>query len=295
MPLPDRETVQRAIGLDLGSTSFTYDARDVALYALGIGAPADPLDQGQLRFVFQGSRRGFQVFPTFAVCFSHALTQRLLSGNLAGIIYEPMMLLHGEQRLQLLNDLPPAATVHSRLRIADIFDKGSGMLVIIDVESCLENGTPLSSATTSVFLRGYGGYGGARGDSPKSQLPARQPDRTVEERTLPQQALLYRLSGDANPLHVDPDSAAVGQYERPILHGLCTFGFAARALVGQFGAQDATRLRSISARFAGHVFPGETLVTQMWQLAPGEVAFQTKVKEREQVVLSHARARLQPL
>ncbi len=291
MSTPSQEQVAAAIGLELPSLLFRYSQRDAALYALGVGAPADPLDAAELRSVYELSP-DFQVLPTFAVLFSKDLISQLMTGCIAGIQYEPMLLLHGEQELDLHRPLPPSATVISRLRIADIQDKGSGALIIFAVESATEAGEKLASARTSVFIRGIGGFGGQRGESVKLPPPSRPPDIVHVEATLPTQALLYRLSGDANPLHADPQMAARGGYHAPILHGLCTFGFAARAIIKLCCENDASRLRSIRTRFSQPVFPGETLITEIWSLSEGEIRFQTRSKERDVVVLSQASARL---
>ena len=293
MSVPSLETVKRALGSELGRTRLTYDERDVALYALGIGAPNDPFDMEELRLVYELSSLDFQVFPTFAVTFGNDLLGLLLTGEIAGIKFNPMMLVHGEQELELFRPLPPATTVLSNIKIADIFDKGSGMLIIFDIESFGESGERLALARTSVFIRGLGGFGGKRGTSSKMDLPNRPPDCVVQETTLNKQALLYRLSGDTNPLHADPQMAAIGGYDKPILHGLCTFGYAARAILQRFGNNAPSRLRSIRARFVQHVFPGETLKTEMWAVATGAVAFRTRAVERDVVVLSQARAQLE--
>ena len=178
------------------------------------------------------------------------------------------------------------------ISVAEILDKGSGLLLILDVVSCDESGDLLARARTSLFIRGLGGFGGPRGESSRISLPDRPPDATIEEATLDRQALIYRLAGDANPLHVDPRMAAIGNFDKPILHGLCTLGFSARALLKHYCDNDAYQLAAIGARFAHHVFPGETLVTQMWREGAGEICFQTKVKERDAVVLSDASALL---
>ena len=287
MPPPSLDIVNRAIGAELASTTYSYIERDVALYALGVGAPADPLDQAELRFVYELSALGFQALPTFAVVFSYELNRQLVKGEIAGIQYNPMMAVHGEQFLRVRKPLPAAATVTSTIRIADIYDKGSGLLMIIDITSRLENGEELATALHSLFFRDLGDFGGERGPSTKWALPARPPDCIHEQPTQGTQALLYRLAGDDNPLHADPAMAAIGGYEKPILHGLCTMGFAARAILKHCADNDPTRFDSISVRFARHVFPGETLVTEMWRGGDGEVQFQARVKERDVVVLSH--------
>ena len=259
---------------------------NVALYALGIGAPADPLDEDELKFVYELSRIGFQVFPTFAVVFSYALNRSVPKGEIAGIKYHPMMAVHGEQFLQVFEPLPKVATVTSTFTISDIYDKGSGLLMVIDIVSCLEDGSKLATARQSLFFRGLGGFGGERGPATKWDMPARQPDYVLEEPTQAAQALLYRLAGDDNPLHADPQLVAQGGYEKPILHGLCTMGFAARAILKRCGENDPGRFKSINVRFSRHVFPGDTLVTEIWRETDSEIQFQTKVKERDVVVLS---------
>ena len=291
MTSPSLQIVQQAIGLQLEPAEFSYDERDVALYALGIGAPADWLDQIELSFVYELSGQGFKVFPTFAVIFSKEANNLLLTGEFASIRFQPMMLVHGEQYLEILSPLPSRATVTTSMKVSDIFDKGSGMLIVIDAKSVDQSGTVLAKARSGVFIRGIGGFGGERGRSASSNLPQRAPDIIHEEGTLETQALLYRLSSDANPLHVDPQMAAFGNYDKPILHGLCSYGFAARAIVKHCCENDALRLQSIGVRFAKHVFPGETLRTEIWLLEDGHILFQTKVKERDAVVLSHGKAR----
>lgn len=291
MSAPPPDTVKRAIGQILRQSSYTYDERDAVLYALGVGAPADWLDPDELKFVHE-VQPDFQVLPTFAVTYAKELHHLVLSGDMAGIKYNPMMLVHGEQGLRILASPPRAATVNSTITVADIFDKGSGLLMVLDVNSCDANGQLLAQARSSLFIRGLGGFGGERGQSSGTSPPDRCPDAEIEEATLTRQALIYRLSGDANPLHVDPRMAAIGNFDRPILHGLCTLGFGARAVLKRFCDNDAERLAGISARFAHHVFPGETLITDMWDMGAGEVRFQTKAKERDAVVLSNASAQL---
>ena len=286
------DIVNRAIGLELQPLVYSYEERDVALYALGIGAPADPLDQEELKFVYERSSGGFAVFPTFAVNFSGDLIHRFLSGNIAGIAFNPMMLVHGEQALELHLPLPPRATVRTSLRIARIYDKGSGMLLIIEGESVDEAEQKLACARSSIFIRGLGDFGGDRGPSTGIEASKTPPHITHEEKTSDRQALLYRLSGDVNPLHADPQMAAVGNFAKPILQGLCTYGFAARAILKQFCANEPQRLASIGARFSHHVFPGETLQTEIWSHDERELRFRTRALERKSVVLSNGRARL---
>ncbi len=287
------DIVNRAIGRELPALTYRYTERDAALYALGIGAPADPLDPEELKFVYERSSRGFAVIPTFAVIYSSDLIADFLTGSFAGIRFKPMMLVHGEQYLELRRPLPLRATIRTALKITRINDKGSGMLLTIEGKSVDETGMDLALSRSSVFIRGLGGYGGERGRSPKLERPQSAPDIKHDERTAASQALLYRLVGDANPLHADPQMAARGNYARPILHGLCTYGYAARAILKHCCGNEPRRLAAIGARFSQHVFPGETLRTEIWALDKHELHFQTWALEREALVLSQGRARLQ--
>lgn len=291
MKPPLRETVERATGAELLRARFAYSEREAILYALGVGAPAHWLAPDELKFVHE-LQPNFQVLPTFAVIFAKDLHDLVLSGNIAGIQYNPMMLVHGEQQLRLVKPLPRSAVVESTVKVAEIHDKGSGLLLTLEVESRDEFGGLLAQARTSMFIRGLGGFGGDRGPTRKFSLPDGPPDAVIAETTLERQALIYRLAGDANPLHVDPRMAAIGNFDKPILHGLCTLGFSARAVLMQYCGNDASRLAAISARFAHHVFPGETLVTEMWRAGADDMRFQTKAKERDAVVLSQASAQL---
>jgi 3-hydroxyacyl-CoA dehydrogenase/3a,7a,12a-trihydroxy-5b-cholest-24-enoyl-CoA hydratase len=286
------EQVQAAIGKPQSPFTYTYTERDVALYALGVGAPAHPLDADELKFVYELSTHedGFQVLPTFAVIYTSQTIHDILSGRIGDIEFNPMMLVHGEQALTLHQPLPKAATITCYPVISAIYDKGSGLLVVHDIVCKDENDTPLAELRSSMFIRGMGGFGGERGESDKSGTPPeRPPDAIVEEATSDKQALLYRLSGDINPLHADPTLSAVTGFDRPILHGLCTYGFAGRAILKTFCNNDPKRLKGIRTRFSKHVFPGETLITEMWQEGH-EIIFQTKAKERDEIVLSYATA-----
>ena len=291
MTPPSLEIVEQAIGAELLRARYAYSEREAVLYALGVGAPAHWLAPDEVKFVHE-SQPDFQVLPTFAVIFAREIHDLVLSGDIAGIKFYPLQLVHGEQQLEIAGSLPRAAVVDSSVRIADIHDKGSGLLLILAVESRDEAGQLLARARTSMFIRGLGGFGGERGSSSRLSPPQRPPDVIVQEETLTRQALIYRLAGDANPLHVDPLMAAIGGFDQPILHGLCTLGFSARAVLKRFCDNDAHKLAAITARFAQHVFPGETLVTEMWREGAGDIRFQTKVKERAVVVLSHASARI---
>jgi 3-hydroxyacyl-CoA dehydrogenase/3a,7a,12a-trihydroxy-5b-cholest-24-enoyl-CoA hydratase len=291
-PLPPRSPAQQlgprdAIGYEFAPVTTQYAAKDVSLYALSVGAAADALDAAELPFVYELSGDGFRPLPTFAVTFPFALLWQITA--VPGLRFNPALLLHGEQYLELRRPLPTKATLTHRARIADIYDKGSAALVLLDVTTSDETGQELAFNRSSLFIRGLGGFGGERGPSGGGPaLPDRAPDATHRQATTDNQALLYRLSsGDGNPLHADPAFAAAGGFQRPILHGLCTFGFAGRAVLRAFAGNDPARFKSIKARFARHVFPGETIVTEMWAADEGHVLFQSKVAERNEVVLSN--------
>jgi 3-hydroxyacyl-CoA dehydrogenase/3a,7a,12a-trihydroxy-5b-cholest-24-enoyl-CoA hydratase len=290
-PAPQSATLgpRDAIGYEFAPVTTSYAAKDVSLYALSVGAAADALDAAELPFVYELSGDGFRPLPTFAVTFPFALLWQITA--VPGLRFNPALLLHGEQYLELRRPLPTKATLTHRARIADIYDKGSAALVLLDVTTSDETGQELAFNRSSLFIRGLGGFGGERGPSGGGPaLPDRAPDATHQQATTDNQALLYRLSsGDGNPLHADPAFAAAGGFARPILHGLCTFGFAGRAVLRALAGNDPARFKSIKARFARHVFPGETIVTDMWQDAadPLRVLFQSKVAERNEVVLSN--------
>ncbi|MGH2727915.1 MAG: MaoC family dehydratase, partial [Actinomycetota bacterium] len=194
--------------------------------------------------------------------------------------------LHGEQDIEIARPIPTQAKVVSSGRIANIYDKGKGAVVVIETTTTDDAG-PLFTNRFSVFLRGEGGFGGERGPEPGNVPPDRAPDRVIESPTLPQQALLYRLSGDKNPLHADPNFAAMGGFSKPILHGLCTFGIACKAVVDDELGGDVTKVARYQVRFSGHVFPGETIVTSLWR-EDGKLLLQATTKERGLPVLTNA-------
>lgn len=293
MTAPSLDVVNNAIGMEMEAITYTYTERDVALYALGIGAPADWLDQDELKYVYELSTVGFKVIPSFGVIYSGAMIQSILSGNVGGIEFNPMMLVHGEQSLSIKKPLPTSGTITSTPKITNIYDKGSGLLMVTDVTSKDESDDILVVATSSMFIRGLGGFGGERGSSEKVEIPDRAPDVVHEERTMDKQALIYRLSGDINPLHADPQMAAVGNFDTPILHGLSFFGFATRAIIKHFCDNDSDKLTSIGVRFSKHVFPGDTLITEMWKVSDTDIIFQMKSKERDVIVLSNATATIE--
>ncbi|MBI2708994.1 MAG: MaoC family dehydratase N-terminal domain-containing protein [Actinobacteria bacterium] len=261
----------------VGSTSEParrrWDGKDAILYALGVGAGSlDPVDE--LAFTTENTDGvDQQVLPTMAVVIGLAG-----SGALSRVgSFDPAMLVHGEQAIELLGPLPVTGEVETVGEITGIWDKGSGAVIeSASTSTDTATGRPLFRSRSAVFVRGEGGFGGDRGPSgPRNVPPERDPDHVVAYPTRSDQALLYRLSGDRNPLHSDPSFAARGGFPKPILHGLCTYGFTGRALLHTLCASDPARFRSMEGRFSSPVFPGETLTVRMWVVGDGEAVFQT--------------------
>lgn len=282
MPINYDEIMQ----LKSAGNEFRYTDRDVILYALGIGFGRDPLDAKELKFVYEND---LQAVPTFAtvVGFGHSALSR------SGINF--LMVVHGEQRLTVHKPLPSEADVICDERVVGAIDKGEGKGALILMEKTIRektSGDLLCTLGSTIFARGDGGFGGPREGAPVPHtLPEREPDLSVECDTRVDQALLYALSGDRNPLHRDPNVAKMAGYDRPILHGLCTYGTACRAIVGSVCGYDAKKITGFDARFSAPVFPGETIVTQIWVDGP-LVSFRCKLKERGVVVLNNGKCTL---
>ncbi|MBX3224911.1 MAG: SDR family NAD(P)-dependent oxidoreductase [Labilithrix sp.] len=281
--------VDAALGFEMAPQKSQYDEKDLALYALGVGAGANPLDAGELQYVYENAS-DFRALPTFGVVPALGMVFEALKRgeNAPGMNYGFDRILHGEQLTELRRPLPPSAKLTHKAKIKEIWDKGKGAVVVTAITSFDEDGNELIYNELSTFVRGAGGWGGERGPSAEINVPPnRAPDATVEEKISASQALLYRLSGDINPLHADPGFAKAFGFDKPILHGLCTFGYAARHVIKAFSNNDPRFFKSIKVRFSDSVFPGETLVTEMWK--DGEkIVFRCKVKERDKTVISNA-------
>ncbi len=256
---------------------------DCILYALGLGVGSDPLDPAQLRFVYED---GLLALPTMAAVLAYPGFWVKEPGT--GIDW--VRVVHAEQRLTIHRPLPVEGALIGCSRITGIVDKGPGKGAILYSEREIADaatGTLYASVAQSAFCRGDGGFGGSSGPTwPVHPLPERAPDAVCDLPTLPQQALIYRLSGDDNPLHADPAVARAAGFERPILHGLCTLGIAGHALLKVCCGYDPTRLKSLSLRFSAPVFPGETIRTEMWRDG-ARISFRAKVAERDIVVLNN--------
>lgn len=264
------------VGLEGKPVERDWSSQQCLLYALGVGAGLDELEFS--------TNKHQKVLPTFAVIIGGGGVPIREIGS-----FNPVMLVHGEQAIELFGALPVDGRVRSQGRIRGIYDKGSGAVVETESESRdAATGELLLRTRSSLFLRGEGGFGGERGPSgPKNVPPEREPDHQVTYATREDQALLYRLSGDFNPLHSDPEFAARAGFPRPILHGLCTYGFTGRALLHTLCGSDPARFRSMEARFAKPVFPGQALTVQMW--VDGDAALFQTVDDAGDVVISQGR------
>jgi acyl dehydratase len=273
----------------------TYTADDAMLYALGVGVGADPMDERQLAFVNDTVPGSPRTLPTMAVILGYPGSW--MRNPETGIDFSKIV--HGEELIVLHAPLPAAGTVIARHRITHVVDKGAGRGATVTYEKDLfdkASGTKLATVTHTTFCRGDGGFAARDGltdvaPPPPPQVPERAPDFVCELATLPQQALLYRLCADRNPLHSEPAAARKAGFDRPILHGLGTFGVACHALLATCCGYEPTRLQRMFARFSAPVFPGETIRVEMYREG-GEIAFRALAKERNKIVLDYGRARI---
>ncbi|MFC8790412.1 MaoC/PaaZ C-terminal domain-containing protein [Streptomyces cinereoruber] len=254
----------KAVAAEPRSTEIAWGHKDVQLYHLGLGAGAPATDPAELRYTLESR---LHVLPSFATVAGGGMG--IVDGLSApGVDVDLMSVLHGAQSITLHRPLPTGGRAVSTSRVAAVHDKGKAAVLVLRSEAADADG-PLWTSDARIFVRGEGGWGGDRGPSDRLPLPDRAPDRTVERPVREEQALLYRLSGDWNPLHADPEFAALAGFDRPILHGLCTYGMTLKAVVDTLLDGDVTRVRAYRARFAGIVFPGETLRIRMWTVEGG--------------------------
>lgn len=271
-----------AVGAAIAGGSFTWDRDRIILYHLGLGAGSPQTDPNELAYTYE---KNLKVLPSWGVIPAFGAMGSL--GALPGMQFNPALLLHGEQDLEIHKAIPVTATINTSGKVAGIYDKGKAALVVLEMVSKDEAGDPLFTNRFSLFIRGEGGWGGDSGPKPGNEKPERDPDLVVESKTLPQQALLYRLSGDKNPLHADPEFSKLGGFDVPILHGLCSYGIVCKAVVDNMLGGDTGKVTRYQARFAGVVFPGETIVTAMWKDG-NTILIDAKVKERGLNVISNA-------
>jgi acyl dehydratase len=275
-----------AVGSEGEPTERSWNSKDALLYAVGVGAGGlDPTGK-ELEFTTENSKDVQQkVLPTFAVIIGGG------GGGMRNIgTFNPAMLVHGEQAIELNGPIPVEGKVRTVGKVTGIYDKGSGAVIASESTSVdAVTGEPRFTTRSAVFIRGEGGFGGDRGPSgPKNVAPDRRPDEVVTYDTRPDQALTYRLSGDRNPLHSDPEFAKMAGFETPILHGLCTYGFTGRALLHTLCGSDPAKFKSMEARFSKPVFPGDSLTVKMW-IDGNEAIFRTET-QRGDIVIDQGRA-----
>ncbi|KAJ7903595.1 hydroxysteroid dehydrogenase [Mycena olivaceomarginata] len=285
----DSALVAEAKKIPVDPVTYSYTERDVILYNLGIGAT-----ETDLQWVYEGDDE-FGAIPTFGV-----IPQFHASGSVPLDWlpdFNPAKLLHGEQFLSIKAPIPTSGELVSSARLLEVLDKGKAAAVTSVVETRDKSGKLIFENQSTVFIRGSGGFGGPRAGTDRgaataeNAVPKRAPDAVVEEKTTSSQAALYRLSGDGNPLHILPEFAAIGGFNKPILHGLCSMGISGKHCLPEIRGIPGHQSQTLESRFAGVVYPGETLVTQMWKEGQ-KVIFTTKVKERDAVVLASAGATL---
>jgi acyl dehydratase len=279
-----------AVGVVSEATERSWDSKDALLYALGVGAGALDPTGFELEFTTENSHGVTQrVLPSFAAIVGQGGGRQELGD------FDPAMLVHGEQSIRLYGEIPVAGTVSTTSKVSGMYDKGAAALVVLEGESRHTGSGALAfTSRTALFIRGAGGFGGPRnpeGD-PESELvaeplPTREPDEVVSYATRTDQALLYRLSGDRNPLHSDPAFAKRAGFDRPILHGLCTYGFTGRALLHAVCGSDPTRFGGMRARFSKPTLPGDTLTVSVWDISDrlsGAYRFRTQTQRGEIVI-----------
>ena len=266
----------KAVAAEPRSAEISWDHKDVQLYHLGLGAGRPATDPGELRYTLESR---LHVLPSFATV-AGAGTGVVGGLSAPGLDIDLASVLHGGQRVEVHRPLPVKGTATSTSRVAAVYDKGKAAILVLRTEAADDDG-PLWTSDARLFVRGEGGFGGERGPSERLELPEREPDRTVERGVREDAALLYRLSGDWNPLHADPEFAKLAGFDRPILHGLCTYGMTLKAVVDTLLGGDVSRVRSYAARFAGVVFPGETLRIRMWPDGDGRVQVTVTAAERD--------------
>ena len=280
--------IEKIKNMQLGSIEQSYDKRDTILYALGLGYGADPLDEGELPFVYEGNLR---CVPSYVnvLCHPGFWAQKPEFG------IDWVKLLHAEQEFKMHRPMPATGKLRGEYRVAGVEDKGPGRGALLHQEKELfdaASGEKIATVRSTLFLRGNGGEGGF-GTVPAAAepVPERAPDRVVTIPTLPRQALIYRLSGDWNPLHADPEIARTAGFARPILHGLCTNGLACRAIQSAYCDNDTARFGGMFVRFSKPVMPGETIRFEFFE-EPERLRFRAIAVERDTVVLDRCTATL---
>lgn len=266
----------KAVAAEPRSAEITWDHKDIQLYHLGLGAGTPATDPDELRYTLESR---LHVLPSFATVAGAGMG---VVGGLSapGIDVNLAHVLHGGQTVELHRPIPVKGSATSTSRVAAVYDKGKAAVLVLRTEVADADG-PLWTSDAQIFVRGEGGFGGDRGPSTRLEAPTGEPDRTVDRPVREDQALLYRLSGDWNPLHADPEFAKLAGFDRPILHGLCSYGMTLKAVVDTLLDGDVSRVRSYATRFTGVVFPGETLRIRMWR-SEGRIQVTVTAVERDE-------------
>jgi len=273
----------RAVGAAYPTVHTSWEERDVLLYHLSIGAGLEhPEEPNELRYAYEGD---LQVLPTFVAVPVYEVAFDI--NSLPGVDIDLTMVLHGEQQIEVHRPLPTSAEVTCTARLADVYDKGKAAVLVIETLVADAGGKPIVTSRSLAFARGEGGFGGEPGPPATGAPPQRPADARLRVPTARNQALLFRLNGDWNPLHADPAIAALGGFDRPILHGQCSYGAVLRAVVDAELSGDATAVRSYTTRFSGVVYPGEVLLTDVWR-EPGRLVLSTSAEGRDQPVLTQS-------
>ncbi|HBC56066.1 MAG TPA: 3-alpha,7-alpha,12-alpha-trihydroxy-5-beta-cholest-24-enoyl-CoA hydratase [Gammaproteobacteria bacterium] len=274
------------VGLEFDPIPASWSSKDVQLYACGVGCKPD--DEKELEFLYEG--RGPKVVPTYGV-----IPGMMAMGGMMGKIEMNLAtLLHGEQAITVHRPLPPNAKVEVKGRISEIWDKGKAAVVGCE-GTVVDKDGPICTTNATIFLGGQGGFGGERGPSSAgiNEPPNRDPDVVIEDETRPEQGAVYRLSGDPNPIHIDPNFAKMSGYDRPFLHGLCTYGFVGRAIIKGLCGGNHERFKSFEARFSDQVYPGDKIISKFWIVGEGE-AILTAETQKGNVVLSKSKCTFAP-
>lgn len=262
------------VGKELPPVNFNWAWKDIALYNIGIGAY-------DLNHTYENAEGGIRVIPTFAVIPPFMC----LFGSVGIVGANPMMIVHGEQKIMIKKrPLPFDVQTVTTGKVTELWDKGKGALYRIHTVTKTLGGEPLFDNIFSAFARGAGGWGGPKGPAPGNEAPAREPDQVVEYQTMPIQHLIYRLSGDINPLHIDPSFAQMAGYKTPILHGLCTFGHVGRAVIEACCGGEDAKLKEFEVRFSKEVYPGQKIITKIWKEGKGKAILAASTDDGRNVI-----------
>lgn len=280
--------VKAALDAEPTVRDVSWTERDVLLYHLGLGAGGNNLDPDELTWVYE---KNLHVVPTFGMVAGQGVSAGAIAApgmNLPGIDIDLRKVLHGGQSLSLHAPIPTSGTAQISSRVSDVWDKGKAAVIVLEQAAADVDGNPLWTSSMQIWARGEGGFGGPAGPDAVTAIPDREPDKILVSPTTAQQALVYRLSGDMNPLHADPVFAKMAGFEQPILHGLASYGIVCKAVIDGILDGDPAALQSYSARFTGSLYPGETIETSVWRVQ-NQLILRAVCPERDgQPLLTHA-------